>query len=726
MKLFLRSVVTRPTLVRRLVVRRLFVRALSLAIAPLALALSAAAQGSDNCATPTAISGLGSFPFNNGSATAGTQGQNEGVCLAFGSSAIHHDVWFTWSAPQAGYVTVSVCGTTNVDTKIAAYLGSGCPTAGAIACNDDSCGLQSSLGFNVTAGGTYTLQVGTFPNASGGSGTFSLSIGPPPPPCGSNTGPDVIVGDITDVLNANAVGGIDAIALGTTSCNIGTSLLNWIGSTNDHPVIRQNFYRYKEVGGAGRFEQVGLSWLKHGFASLQGSLCCTCQPGGDGQHLGVGCSDPYGAGLNGSQFDLGPNWQVNAHTGVFTYPPADPPHGSNGLWRRCQIATADLEVTGPGITTRFFGECQYVTKDDATAGNQNNNVSWREATVTGTQTNYGVALTGTTVRGDPAIRAWATIDPAVVLSDVQVPADGLFVLGSRATDLGSGTWRYEYGVFNMNSDRAGGSFSVPIPAGVVVTNVGFHDVGYHDGDGPGDVNFTGTDWPATIGGGAITWACETQAQNARANAIRWGTQYNFRFDADAPPQSALLTVGLWKPGMPLTVSGTGEAPSGNAGVEFCYGDGSSGPCPCNNNGLAGRGCENSGGTGGARLTQSGSAALSADSLVLTSSGERTSAFSLFLQGDAEIAPAVFGDGLRCTGGNLKRLYAKNAAGGAVSAPQGAEPSISARSAALGDPIPALGTRLYQVYYRDPEPSFCPDPPGSTFNASGGLKVVWQP
>src|SRR6185436_20734759 len=208
-----------------------------------------------------------------------------------------------------------------------------------------------------------------------------------------------------------------------TSCNVGTQLLNWLGGSNDHPVIRQNFYRYKEVGGAWRFEQVGISWLKHGFASLQGSLCCACQPGGDGSHLGVGCSDPYGAGLNGSQSGLGPNWQVNAHTGVFSYPPANPAHGNDSIYRRCQIRLTDLEAT-TGSTTRFFGECQYVTKDDAAAGNQNNNASWREMTCSGGPTNFNLALLGSTHREDPAIREWAVIDPAVHLVDLQIPADG--------------------------------------------------------------------------------------------------------------------------------------------------------------------------------------------------------------------------------------------------------------------------------------------------------------
>jgi hypothetical protein len=163
---------------------------------------------------------------------------------------------------------------------------------------------------------------------------------------------------------------------------------------------------------------------------------------------------------------------------------------------------------------------------------------------------------------------------------------------------------------------------------------------------------------------------------------------------------------------------------GSVLVPFCFGDGSAGACPCGNNGSAGHGCQNSGGTGGSILFSSGVADLSADTLVHTATGERPTALSIFLQGDAAIAPVFFGDGLRCTGGVLKRLYVKNASSGVVTAPQAGDPSVSARSAALGDPIPAGATRNYQVYYRDGSASFCPAPLGSSFNASNGVTVIW--
>jgi Tol biopolymer transport system component len=158
---------------------------------------------------------------------------------------------------------------------------------------------------------------------------------------------------------------------------------------------------------------------------------------------------------------------------------------------------------------------------------------------------------------------------------------------------------------------------------------------------------------------------------------------------------------------------------------FCAGDGSLAACPCGNDGVPTHGCENSAGTGGALLTATGSASLSSDTLVLSSAGELPSALSSMLQGTLSSGPVNFGDGLRCVSGSLKRLYSKNAVSGTATAPSGADPSVSSRSAAVGDVIPAGASRFYQVYYRDPNLAFCPNPPGNSWNVSSGLAIVWD-
>src|SRR5688572_20902220 len=100
---------------------------------------------------------------------------------------------------------------------------------------------------------------------------------------------------------------------------------------------------------------------------------------------------------------------------------------------------------------------------------------------------------------------------------------------------------------------------------------------------------------------------------------------------------------------------------------------------------SGRGCDNSAVTGGSSLAALRAAYLSMDSLVFTTSRELPTATSIVMQGTSAIATGVvFGQGVRCVGGSLKRLYVKAASGGSITAPDFGlgDPSVSARSAAL--------------------------------------------
>ena len=128
------------------------------------------------------------------------------------------------------------------------------------------------------------------------------------------------------------------------------------------------------------------------------------------------------------------------------------------------------------------------------------------------------------------------------------------VLAAKVTDLGDGQWSYEYALQNCNSDRSAGSFRIPI-GDTAVQSIGFHDVAYHSGE-PWD----GTDWPPTAGDGAITWATTHHDENPNANALRWGTLYNFRFTAGVPPEPVSATIGLFKPGTPGSVTAPTQGP----------------------------------------------------------------------------------------------------------------------------------------------------------------------
>ena len=156
---------------------------------------------------------------------------------------------------------------------------------------------------------------------------------------------------------------------------------------------------------------------------------------------------------------------------------------------------------------------------------------------------------------------------------------------------------------------------------------------------------------------------------------------------------------------------------------ICYGDGTLQACPCNNLGGSGRGCENSSGTGGALLTSSGTTI--PDTFVLTSSGEVATSLTIFLQGDALVpVPTSFGDGIRCAGGTLRRMYLKSAVNGNAQAPGAGDPTLSQRSASFGDLLFPGSIRYYQAYYRDGSTGFCPAPNGGSFNTSSALRVIW--
>jgi len=388
------------------------------------------------------------------------------------------------------------------------------------------------------------------PGAPDGTGAHAAphaeAMGHPP-----RTGPgaDVIVSKISGQISSIEADGNRAYAAGTTSCNIGSEPLEWFGNSNRHPVVAQNMFRLApRQNGHLRFEQLGQGWLKHGFCALDLDLgsCETCTQDLGCNLLAVGCEDPYSAVRNFAQAPLGPKYQVNATTGYFPYPPANP-QWNGPLARRLHAPLADtLPASNPGA--HYLIEVQYVHPQDAPAVNWNgslNNVSYRRMQLDGSAAFTGYI--GSTVTGQPAIHYWKSADPQVTLSNVDVRKWGRMIVGSRAYDNGDDTWDYEYAVYNMNFDRAIGSFSVPMPENATVTDIEFRDVRYHSGEAFEYADDDGV-WRHSISDGALTWSTpQSWVENINGNAIRWGTVYNFRMTADVPPVEAAASLRAFNP-----------------------------------------------------------------------------------------------------------------------------------------------------------------------------------
>ena len=386
-------------------------------------------------------------------------------------------------------------------------------------------------------------------------------------------GPDIIVGDMPDLEQFGSAGSQVGLAVATTSCNNGDEPVNFheLPST-DHPLVPQNLYRMS--GGADntqRMEQIGQSWMKHTFGASELDECnLGCDTSNCTQFLQLcpGCSDPYNASQNGTYSLIGSRAWVNPFTGSFPSNANNHSgHAHNGASHRIRVNIDDLNTTlNPGAS--YFVEVQYLTpleyqwcQSHPGECNMYNNASYRKFLVSGT-TNFTFSPLGATVRMQPAIMAWtgATVNQA----EPDPGNDGIWFMGYKVTNPTPGVYHYEYALYNQNLDRSIQSFSVPLGAGANVSNIGFHappqEPGWANDGTFNNLGYSSMPWTVTQTSDSITWNSETFAQNQNANAIRWGTMYNFRFDADQPPGITNATVGFFKTGSPMMVAI--QAPAG--------------------------------------------------------------------------------------------------------------------------------------------------------------------
>jgi hypothetical protein len=239
----------------------------------------------------------------------------------------------------------------------------------------------------------------------------------------------------------------------------------------------------------------------------------------------------------------------------------------------------------------------------------------------------------------------------------------------------------------------------------------------------GSGNISGNPQIANIGGGDFTLLGSSPCIDAGNNAsVPAGVTLDLGKKPRFVDEPAVADTGAGTP--PIVDMGAHEAPN-NLYSSFCAADANlPTACPCLNFGQEGRGCADSDGFSiGALQTATGTA--NPDTVVLIATDVLPSVLCIFLQGDVQNpAGVVFGDGVRCVAGHLYRLAAKNAVNGVCSFPQGGDPSITTRSAQLGDTIASGSMRFYQTYYRDPMLGFCPAPAGNSWNVTNAIAVQW--
>jgi hypothetical protein len=133
------------------------------------LAIAAINVGNDNFANRIPLTG------SNVTAT----GSNQGASLETGEPRNAgvtggKSVWWTWTAPAAGLVSISTSGS-NFDTTVGVYTGSSLNSLTSVSSNDDESGsiLTSRVTFTAIAGQVYQISVDGY---QGASGQISLTV----------------------------------------------------------------------------------------------------------------------------------------------------------------------------------------------------------------------------------------------------------------------------------------------------------------------------------------------------------------------------------------------------------------------------------------------------------------------------------------------------------------------------------------------------------------------
>jgi hypothetical protein len=355
---------------------------------------------------------------------------------------------------------------------------------------------------------------------------------------------DVKLGILSGINQVGHVGtfpdGRAGLSMSTTSCNAGTVNATWLAAMNeDHPGIAMALFRELD----GRFEQVGVSWIKHGFFALSNSQCTTCQNPSNGTFLGVGCSDTYGSSNNADRFWLGPRDEWNAFAGTWTClgsyfdgTPADCVRSVNGGGQGAvnhRLEAFDADLDNPGA--QYFYEANYLVRDDQDV---DNNIGSRECTMSWNGFSWQFTTPGggnPLVEGPTLLNRWGDVRTIAGL----MPHDGNVVLSATSEEISPGIWRYEYALYNWSLDRRVNSISFPVPNGT--SNHYFHDID----------NNVSNDWVVTTDSNRLTWTFEGVPMTGVkvAGPLEFGTLYNFGFTSGRPPASRNAVLGINDPGL---------------------------------------------------------------------------------------------------------------------------------------------------------------------------------
>jgi hypothetical protein len=353
---------------------------------------------------------------------------------------------------------------------------------------------------------------------------------------------DVSLGILSSITQLGHVGtfpnGRTGMSMATTSCNLGDVNVTWLAPMNEnHPGIGMALFRDLD----GRFEQVGASWIKHGFFALSNSQCIPCQNPSNGTFLGVGCSDTYGTSNNGDRMWLGPRSEWNAFTAdweclgsYFDGTPMDCVRSESGSGNGAvnhRLEAFDADLGNDGAT--YYYEANYFVRGDQ---NLVNNIGSRRCTMSwnGFSWQFSTPASGNPLLSSPSVERWGDQRTTAGLA----PDDGNVVLAVDTEEISPGLWRYEYALYNWNLDRKVRSFAVPHKGAPL--SLYFHDID----------NNSANNWQVSFANNTLSWEFPDVdvAGHKTAGALEFGSLYNFGFTSNIAPGLRNATLGIHEAG----------------------------------------------------------------------------------------------------------------------------------------------------------------------------------
>ena len=415
------------------------------------------------------------------------------------------------------------------------------------------------------------------------------------------------------VSTAGAAAGMFSLALGTTSCNVGSVYIPFQAAMQyNHPYIVQNVYRTTSDG---RLEQLSASWIKHAFSSASTSQAAVQgrngQPacgtgvcdGVGGSLMGFNCSDTYGPGLNSGTYYLGPRSEVKPNDVGFQANGSPPPGRTWLGWNPTgsffdsytSSGSTDVLVAGAarndsqrsyttgatnqpfktnylrldevktgagnalGHTGRLFFESYYVCNGDVS---KFNNHAWRRFRFnnpagTAMPTTANFIMDGPHNFG-PVVLGWGDQQQLA-----QPNTEGSVYLASRVVALPNNLWRYEYNVYNMDFDRQVGKIEIPTPGVASKQNLTFRQPRSHTPGVNMQLPLDTADWSMSYDAARqLMVFAPTEVPRGTTglptirnlNTVRWGTMFTFHFVSDLPPRTNGVATIYGSPDRPGTTT----------------------------------------------------------------------------------------------------------------------------------------------------------------------------